>query len=75
MGKVVIPWEEQAETGILAERQGCIPIRVTGVNFYGSPGIDQFYARASRIPGLGGSQTGCVEELWCLRVAACAQVS
>ena len=60
-GRLSFPGKNRLKPVFWLKRQVGIPIRVTGVNFYGSPGIDQFYARAFRIPGLGGSQTGCVE--------------
>ena len=46
---------------ILAERQGCVPFDVTGVDFKSSPGIDEFDARAFGIPGFGCDKTGGIK--------------
>jgi hypothetical protein len=56
--------EEQAESRLLAEGEGSIPFRVTGVDLNGLGSIDHFDPGPFRLPGAGGCTAGQIKGFW-----------
>ena len=63
VGKILIGTKEQAESGLLAEGKGGIPVRVAGVDIDGLGGVDPFDPGQFGFPGTGGRAAGQFERV------------